>query len=182
MPLAALLLGTSALGAEIEDGTVVRILVRPFGRVWLALAKLIVAGGASAIVALVATLGAGVLVVGFADARLLAATGLSAAVAAIAYASIFVALSAWTGRALVAGLFYVLVWEGAVASLLAGTRVFSVRAYALAIAAEAGGPSAASLANGVAGATALVLAAVVTAVAFWLAVRRLDRFQVSDPG
>lgn len=182
VPLAALLLGTSALGAEIEDGTVVLILVRPYGRVWLALAKLIVAGGASAIVALVATLGAGALIVGTADPGVLAATALASVVAAIAYASIFVTLSAWTGRALVAGLFYVIIWEGVVASLFAGTRVFSVRAYGLAIAAEAGGPSAAGLANGVAGVTALVLAAVVTIVSFWLAVRRLDRFQVSDPG
>ncbi len=182
VPLAALLLGTSALGAEIEDGTVVLILVRPFGRRWLALAKLIVAGGASAVVALVATLGSGLLIVGFADLQLLAATALAGAVAAIAYASIFVTLSAWTGRALVAGLFYVIIWEGVVASLFAGTRVFSVRAYALAIAAEAGGPSAASLANGVAGTTAVALAVVVTVLAFWLAVRRLNRFQVSDPG
>ncbi len=182
VPLAALLLGTSALGAEIEDGTVVLILVRPFARVWLALAKLLVAGGASATVALVATVASGLILVGFDDLRLIAATAVASAVAAVAYASIFVALSAWTSRALIAGLFYVLIWEGAVASLFAGTRVLSVRAYALAITFAAGGPNAATLDNGVGSVTAAVLAIVVTAGAFVLGVRRLNRFQVSDPG
>ena len=44
---------------------------------------------------------------------------------ALEYSAVFVALSLVTSRALVFGLAYVLIWEGVVAGLFAGTRTFS---------------------------------------------------------
>ncbi len=66
--------------------------------------------------------------------------GYTVAVAAgsVIYVAAFVALSLVTSRALVAGLLYILVWEGALASSFPGIRFLSIRQYALAIADAAG--------------------------------------------
>jgi ABC-2 type transport system permease protein len=100
----------------------------------------------------------------------------------IAYTAVFVTLSVWTGRALIAGLAYVLLWEGLVASFFSGTRLLSIREYGLAVAAGIAGPEAGTLARDVPLVTGLVLAVVVTVVAFWLGARRLARFEISDAG
>ena len=62
---------------------------------------------------------------------------------ALEYTAVFLALSLVTSRALVVGLAYVVIWEGAVAGLFEGTRILSVRQHALAIADALGGEGAA---------------------------------------
>jgi ABC-2 type transport system permease protein len=62
---------------------------------------------------------------GFAVAALLGGT---------AYAIGFTALGAVTGRALIVGLGYTLIWEGVLAGLLEGTRFLSVRQATLGVA------------------------------------------------
>ena len=56
---------------------------------------------------------------------------IGAAVAATLYVVVFLALSLLTSRALAIGLVYILVWEGVLAGLFAGTRSLSIRQYAL---------------------------------------------------
>ncbi len=182
VPLVALILGTTAIGAEIDDGTVVHILAKPVGRSWIMLAKMLVAGAAG-----VALCGTSVLVAGFLLLRLDAPgllLGMLAGVvlAVIAYTAVFVTLSVWTSRALIAGLAYVLLWEGIVSTFFSGTRLLSIREYGLAVAAGIAGPEAGTLARDVPLATGLALAAVVTVAAFWLGARRLARFEISDAG
>ena len=48
MPLVALILGTAALGSEIDDGTAVYLLIKPIPRWRIALAKILVAAGLTA--------------------------------------------------------------------------------------------------------------------------------------
>jgi ABC-2 type transport system permease protein len=48
-------------------------------------------------------------------------------IGSVLYASAFVAISAITTRALVIGLVYVVIWEGILAGILVGTRIFSIR-------------------------------------------------------
>ena len=55
------------------------------------------------------------------------------------YAALFVALSTMTGRALIIGLAYALIWEGALGELLEGTRFLSIRQATLGIVAGLGG-------------------------------------------
>jgi hypothetical protein len=101
---------------------------------------------------------------------------LAALAGGAAYASVFTTLGALTTRALVVGLAYTLLWEGALAGLLEGTRFLSIRQATLGIAAALGGGDAdvATLDP-----TASVLV-VVLAVAgsFVLATLALQRFQV----
>jgi len=182
VPLIALILGTTAIGAEIDDGTVVHLLAKPVGRAWIILAKLVVAAAAGVVLCGSSVLLSGALLVGLEAPGLLLGMLAGALTAVIAYTAVFVTLSVWTGRALVAGLAYVLLWEGFIASLFSGTRLLSIREYGLAIAAGIAGPSAGTLASDVPLLTGLALAAAVTGVAFALGARRLARFEISDAG
>jgi len=135
MPLTALILGTSAIGSEIDDGTAVYLMVKPIARWRIALAKILVAAGLTAVLvvpsvvltALLLGRGAEAMtsVVGFAVACLVGGS---------AYAAAFVALSVYTSRAFLLGLAYVLIWEGVLAGLLEGTRFMSVRQATLGLA------------------------------------------------
>ncbi|MBA2315713.1 MAG: ABC transporter permease subunit, partial [Chloroflexi bacterium] len=136
LPLTALVFGTSALGAELEDGTAVFILAKPVPRWRIALAKTLVAGLLAAALSVGSTLLTGLLIGGV-DGSTLATTfafAIAVALAGFAYASLFVALSIVTGRALIVGLIYTLVWEGILAGILEGTRLFSVREATLSVA------------------------------------------------
>jgi len=137
LPLIALIIGTSALGSEIEDGTAVFLLIKPIARWRIALAKLAVAAGLTVVMVVPPMIVTGILVAG-ADGAALGTTfgfALAAIAGAIAYACIFTALGALTSRALIIGLVYVLLWEGVLAGLLEGTRFLSIRQATLGLAA-----------------------------------------------
>ncbi len=179
LPLVALLMGTAAFGAEIEDGTVIYLLAKPMGRLRLVLAKLAVAAGLTLILVGGSTLVAGLIVLAGVPDGLSLLVGYLVGVAAgtVIYGAVFVALSLVTGRALIAGLIYVLLWEGVLASLFAGIRVLSIRQYVLGIAAAAGvggRVTADTLPVG----SAIALGALVLVGAVVIAFRRLQSFEV----
>lgn len=182
LPLVAILFGAGAFGAEIDDGTVVHLLAKPVGRGWIILAKMLVAGTAGVLLCGTSTLVAGLLLVRLDSPALLLGMLAGVVLSVIAYTAVFVTLSVWTGRALIAGLAYVLLWEGLVATFFSGTRLLSIREYGLDLAAGIAGPEAGTLARDVPLVTGLVLAIVVTVLAFWLGARRLARFEISDAG
>ena len=103
-----------------------------------------------------------------------------AAIAAILYVAIFMALSLVTGRALAIGLVYILVWEGVLAGLFEGTRTFSIRQYALGVADAIAGGEGALAGERLAGPTALALAAVALVIAVFVAVRRLQTYEIGE--
>jgi ABC-2 type transport system permease protein len=129
MPLLALVLGTSVLGSELEDGTAVYLMIKPVPRWRILLAKMVVAAGITAALVFPATVVTAALTVGRGALTVPESVGYALAVSAggVAYACAFVALSAFTGRALILGLCYVLIWEGTLSGLLEGTRFLSIR-------------------------------------------------------
>jgi ABC-2 type transport system permease protein len=141
MPIVALILGTASLGPEIEDGTVVYLLTKPIRRWRVALAKIVVAVSVTALLVVPVTIATGLLVGGVRPDALSTtiAYGVACLAGGAAYAAVFVALSAMTGRALVIGLVYILIWEGALGELLEGTRFLSIRQATLGIVAGLGG-------------------------------------------
>lgn len=169
LPLVAVIIGTSALGSEIEDGTIVYLLAKPVPRWLIVLVKLVVAWLVTTALVAPAIVLAG-LIGGY--GQLAAAHAVAAVIGALEYTAIFIALSLVTSRALIAGLAYVVVWEGVVAGLFSGTRIFSIRQHALAVAEALGGPGAADSAELALG-VALAAAAVATAAAVMLAIGRL---------
>jgi ABC-2 type transport system permease protein len=137
LPLIALIVGTATIGSEIEDGTIVFILVKPVARWRTAFAKVVVAAGRTLVLVIPPIILTGVLVGGAGSDALAASFGfaLAAMAGGAAYAAGFTALGAVTSRALIIGLVYVLLWEGVLAGLLEGTRFLSVRQATLGLAA-----------------------------------------------
>jgi len=135
LPLIALVLGTAALGAEIEDGTAVYLLVKPIQRLQIVLAKIAVAALLTAALAAPSALLTGVVMGGGAgalDATI--AVTVAIVVGSLAYSAAFVAVSVITTRALVVGLVYTIIWEGVLAGILVGTKILSIREAVLGIA------------------------------------------------
>ncbi len=126
LPLTALIIGTSVIGSEIDDGTVVHILTKPLPRREIVLSKLVVAFGVTAPVVAVPMFVAG-LVAG--STKLAIALAVGCVVGSLAYSAVFLALSLLTRRAVLAGLAYVLLWEGLLGNLLDGSAVLSVQQY-----------------------------------------------------
>ena len=127
LPLVALVFGTAALGSELEDGTAVFLIIKPIPRWRIIGAKMVVAAGLTIALIMPATVATGIVAGGFGPGSLSTtfAYALAASLGGAAYASAFVALSAFTGRALIIGLAYTLIWEGTLSGLLEGTRFLS---------------------------------------------------------
>jgi ABC-2 type transport system permease protein len=136
LPLIALVVGTGVLGAEIDDGTIVHILAKPLPRWQIVVTKLAVAIGVTAVASAVPMFVAGIIID---SVRFGLGLALACLVASIGYCALFLLLSLVTRRPVLLGLLYVLLWEGLLGNLLAGTRALSVEQYALTVAAKTGG-------------------------------------------
>jgi ABC-2 type transport system permease protein len=177
MPLVALILGTAALGSEIEDGTAVYLMIKPIARWRIALAKIAVAAALTAALVMPSIVLTGLLVGGFGSGALGStfAFALACLVGGSAYAAAFVTLSVFTSRALLLGLAYTLLWEGALAGLLEGTRFLSIRQATLGLSSALGADIPG---DPLAFPVSVLVLAVVLIGSFALATWRLDRFEI----
>lgn len=180
LPISALVLGTAVLGSELEDGTAVFLLTSPIARWRIVAAKLAVAAVATALIAGASALVAGIILA--TDSESLGLVGpvvLGVLLGSVVYGSLFLAASLVTSRALIVGLLYTLVWEGALASLFAGTRLLSVRQYVLGLVDAIAAPSGRPFGETLAATTALGLSVAVVAISLVVAVERLRAWEVS---
>ena|SRR5690349_5962730 len=178
LPLVALVIGTGVLGSEIEDGTLIFQLLKPVPRWIIAIAKTAVAALLTAALVLPPMIVTGLLLGGTGSASVGLALGFTVAALAgcIAYAVGFTALGVVTSRALIVGLGYTLLWEGALAGILEGTRFLSVRQATLGVAA---GLTSADIGNvPLTMPTSIAILVVVTAGGLVIAWSRLRAFQV----
>jgi ABC-2 type transport system permease protein len=127
VPLAALWLGTAAIGDLVEDRLLVYLWLKPVARWQLpaaaVLATLTVVAPLTALPLVAAALVAGAGELALAS---LAAAGL----AACAYAGLFVAAGLWFRRAVWWGLAFIVLWENAGAYASEGTERFTVTSWA----------------------------------------------------
>jgi ABC-2 type transport system permease protein len=179
MPLVALIFGTGAIGAEIEDGTAIFLLAKPISRRTIVLTKLAVAAVCSAALTCGPMLLAGLIAAGGLGEGLVPGMVAAAAIGSLLYSAIFVAVSLVTSRAFVFGLGYVLIWEGLLAGLFAGTRTFSVRQLTLAFADSIGGIPKEIFDAPVSLLTAVVIGTFLLVGATLLAIRRLSAYEIS---
>ena len=180
IPLVCLLLGTAALGTEIEDGTIVYVLARPIPRRAVVFAKAAAAALIAAIFLLPAAAIAPVISLDGESASGLALGFFIATILGIfAYTALFTLLSIVTSRALLIGLAYVFIWEGAVGDLFSGTRFMSIRQYCLAVA-DAFADIDEDIFSAELGAEAFVLLIGVTVLALWMAIRALSRLELRE--
>jgi ABC-2 type transport system permease protein len=197
LPLTALIIGCSVLGAEIDDGSAIHLLATPVRRSSVILTKFAVAtvltiifaavpeliaalisggGYTEAIVKVSPNGGPPVFTPGNAISTSKFALGLfvGAVVGAVIYNAIFVMISAATTRAIAVGLLYVLIWEALLANFVSGARLLSVSHYALGIA--NGIAHDATLNAGLTVAVSVVMGAIVTVAALALAINLLSGF------
>jgi ABC-2 type transport system permease protein len=174
LPLTALIVGSSALGLEIDDGTITHVLTKPLPRSEIILSKLAVAwlvttvatGVPLAVAALIA--GSGALAVGLV---------IGAAIGGLAYTALFLALSAATKRPVAVGLIYVVLWENIIVSYVSGARVFSIRQHATAIADSIGNTP--LITGSVSVSTALIMSVLFIAAGTFAATQRLRSFALT---
>lgn len=175
MPLVALIVGTTVIGSEIDDGTAVYLMVKPIARWRIVLSKALVAGGLTVALILPAVIVTAILLSRTDLATTLEAFTIACFFGGTAYAIAFLALSTFTSRAFLIGLAYVLIWEGVLASLLEGTKFLSIRQATLGIAAALGVDTPGEPLPQTVSAAVL---AVVIAGGYMLASWRLARFEV----
>lgn len=173
LPLTALIIGTSVLGAEVDDGSIVQLLATPVPRPVVIASKYLVATVLSMIFVAVPELLAGLIATGGAT-KLAVGLFVGALAGSVMYNAIFVMISVLTTRAIAIGLIYVLVWEGLLGNLVSGARLLSVGQYSLGLANVIAHNS--NLNAGLSGGTAVVMGAIVTAAALVVAARGLASF------
>lgn len=127
VPLAALWLGTSAIGDLVDDRLLVYLWLKPVPRWQLPAAAMLAT--ISAVVPLTALpLAASAFAAGAADIAWPAF--LAASLAALAYSGVFVAAGLWFRRAIWWGLAFILIWENVAAYVVDGLARFTVIGWA----------------------------------------------------
>jgi ABC-2 type transport system permease protein len=179
LPLTALMFGVSALGDELEDGTAVYLLTKPLQRWKVLLPKVLAPWLLTSTFVFLATVVSGFIALGELSA-LTWAFAVASVIGAMAYSAVFVLLSIVTTRALVAGLIYVFLWEGALTGIFEGLRNLSIRHYTLGIAGWLADAAPATFDASLSGTTALILTAVVTLAAAFFANRKLQEVEVRE--
>ncbi|MGW5053612.1 ABC transporter permease [Actinokineospora sp. NPDC004072] len=174
LPLTALIVGSSALGLEIDDGTITHLLTKPLPRGEIIRSKLAVAWlvttAAAAVPLAVAALIAG-------SPSLAVGMLVGATPAALAYSAVFIALSVVSKRPVAVGLIYIVLWENLLVSFVDGARVFSIRQHATAIADAIGDTP--LISASLTPVTAVIMLAVFTAAGTFAATRRLRSFALT---
>jgi ABC-2 type transport system permease protein len=173
LPLTALIIGTSVLGAEIDDGSIIHLLATPVSRTSVVISKFAAAVTLTVMFGAIPEFLAAAIAKGVGD-RLTLGLLVGALVASVAYNALFVMLSILTTRAIAVGLLYLLVWEGLLGNLIGGVRVLSIGQYSVSVANAIAKTSA--LNAHLTLATAVIMAAAVTIVTLALAARRLSMF------
>ncbi|HEX6525361.1 MAG TPA: ABC transporter permease subunit [Streptosporangiaceae bacterium] len=202
LPLTALIIGTSVLGAEIDDGSIVHLLATPVRRLSVIMTKFSVATVLTMVFAAVPELIAALISGGgdTPDKNVIQPGGfmqhiagtpvnstnfavglfVGALVGAVIYNALFVMVSVATTRAIAVGLLYVLIWESLLSNFVSGARLLSVSHYSLGVA--NGFVNDAGLNASLTVATSVVMGVIVTVAALLLAVNLLRSFTLKgDP-
>jgi ABC-2 type transport system permease protein len=181
LPLAALVFGTTAFGGEIDDGTLVYLLVKPLARWRIVLTKYLVATACTFAVMIPAVVLPWLILRSPDLTSTVAVAFLAGAGAgALVYCAIFVTLGLMTRRALVIGLLYVIGLEVVWSRIIAGLRSFSVREFAVAITRTVGSKAVEITDPVVQMTTVWTMGTLLLVVAVALAVRALARYEVAE--
>jgi ABC-2 type transport system permease protein len=150
LPLTAMIIGTSVLGTEIDDSSILHLLATPVSRGSVVFTKWVVASAATlgfAVLplAVAAFIGVSGYVdnpnpydLGFVpikgDAQEAVGIIVAAIVGALAYSAFFLFLSVVTKRSVAVTLIYILIWESLLTRQVPGLRLLSIGQYELGLA------------------------------------------------
>ena len=196
LPLTALVIGTSVLGAEIDEGSIIHLLATPVRRSAVIVTKFVVGTLLTMLFVAVPELIAGLIATSgdtLRGGQLFASAGgglvevggtrnlalglfIGALAGSVMYNALFIMISVVTTRAVAVGLLYVLIWEGLLGNFVGGARELSIGQYSLGVANSIAHDPALNAALSLT--TAVVMGVIVTAAALAVASRRLLSFSV----
>jgi ABC-2 type transport system permease protein len=181
LPLAAAVFGTTAFGGEVDDGTLVYLLVKPIQRWRIVLSKYVVATLSTIAVAVPAMALPWLLLRGpEVSFDVLVGFLAGGSMAAAIYCAMFLSLGLASRRALVVALLYVIGFEAVLSRGLVGVKSLSVREFAVA-ASRAASSGAIKLEGYVVPMTTVwVVGAIFLIGALALSLWRLARYEVAE--
>jgi ABC-2 type transport system permease protein len=181
LALGGVIFGTTAFGGEVDDGTLVYLLIKPVARWKIALSKLVVASLAAFAVTV-----PGIVLpwLVLRDAALptqipLAFLAASAA-GSLIYCALFLSLGLMTKRALVGGLLYVILFEGVLVRSFAGFKSLSVREFAISIAHSLSGAAPSVPPTTVPISTVRAMSVFIVVVATAWTIRKVSRYELAE--
>lgn len=181
LPLTAVIFGTTAFGGEVEDGTLIYLLVRPLPRWRVALTKYLVAVLVTVVIIAVAILFAwlalrtaelpGVVPRSFVSASL---------VGALVYCALFSYVGLVTRKGLVLGLLYVIFFENVLTRNLPGVKWLSVREFGVSVAQWAGGGVVKFADASVPMTTVWIVGSIILVAALSMTIRAMTRYELAE--
>ena len=135
LALCTVVLGASAIGDGRDDGTILYIVATPLPRWRIAAAAWLATTGLAVCLLLPSAL-AVTIVPGAVGVRGVVSTLIALVLAAAAYAALALLLSLTIRHGILAGILYVLLWEGSIGNFAASASRFSIAAYAKVIASK----------------------------------------------
>lgn len=140
VPLAAAVFGTTAFGGEVDDGTLIYLLIKPIARWRIVSSKYVVAVLSTIAVMTPAMLLPWLLMRGpEATPEMVSGYFVGGVMAAAIYCALFLSLGLTSRRSLVLALLYVIGFEAVMSRNLTGVKSLSVREFALAVSQAASG-------------------------------------------
>jgi ABC-2 type transport system permease protein len=181
VPLAAALFGTTAFGGEVDDGTLVYLLVKPIPRWRIVLSKYVVAVLSTIGVMIPAMVLPWFLLSGpELSARVLRGFLVGGAAGAAIYCALFLSLGLASKRALVLSLLYVIGFEAVLSRNLVGVKSLSVREFAVALSQAASSGAIVLKGYVVPMTTVWTMSGILLIGAMALSLRKLSRYELAE--
>lgn len=132
LPIASLLLSTATLGDEVEDETLVYLVLKPIARWRIVVPKLVATIlGVAVPVSVSGVISSLLITEGDLATSLVTAAGLT--IGAATYCTVFTWGGLVSRQAIIFGLGYVFLWEVSITELFSGLRFISIRQYTLSV-------------------------------------------------
>jgi ABC-2 type transport system permease protein len=181
LPLSAVVFGTAAFGAEIDDGTIVYLLVKDLPRWQVVLSKYTVAVLATTIMMVIAIVLPWLALGAPPDAKpVVEAYAAGIALGAALYSAIFVTMGMMSKRALVLGLLYVVVIEISLSPNVQGLKSVSVREFVTTVVGKLAAGAPGVKAGFVTMNTVWTMGAVFLVAGLGLGMRWLSRYEMAE--
>jgi ABC-2 type transport system permease protein len=180
MPIIALVFGTMAFGGEVDDGTLIYLMVKPVPRWTLAFSKYVVAFAASVVITIPSFFIVWALTPGAIPIRVPIGYSVGAIVGCALYCAIFVTLGITSRRALALGLLYIIGFENVLSRSVAGAKSLSVREFSLAVCKATVGHTVPFTVPTVSMSTVWTMGSIFLVVALGLAIMQLRRYEVAE--
>jgi ABC-2 type transport system permease protein len=180
LPITALVFGTSAFGGEMDDGTLIYLMVKPLPRWQVMLSKYIVASLSTILVVVPSLFLAYAVCASPNPIRLPVAYALGASLGAFLYCAVFLALGITSRRALALGLIYVIAFENVLTRNITGAKSLSIREFSLSVTKQVLGSASDFVGYNVSIGTVWTMGSIFLVAAMAMAIFRLKKYEVAE--